>query len=76
MVISMVTWQVVALCPWSAHGLLMAAVPSGEGRSPHRVARYTSNAGYGMAPCDSGSWTNFAVLASVSRWEHSYQGTL
>jgi hypothetical protein len=37
---------------------------------------YTSNGGYGMAPCDSGSWTKFAVLASVSRWEHWYQGTL
>ncbi|MBK5331201.1 MAG: hypothetical protein JJD93_04475 [Ilumatobacteraceae bacterium] len=37
---------------------------------------YTSNAGYGMTPCDSGSWTKLAVLASATRWEYSYQGTL
>lgn len=37
---------------------------------------YTSNAGYGMALCDSSSWTKFAALQSNSRIEHLYQGTL
>ena len=37
---------------------------------------YTNNAGYGMALCDSSSWTKFAALQSNSRIEHLYQGTL
>jgi hypothetical protein len=37
---------------------------------------YTSNAGYGMTLCSGGTWTKFAVIATRTRWEHSYQGTL
>ena len=37
---------------------------------------YTNNAGYGMALCDSSSWTKFAALQSNGRFEHLYQGTL
>ena len=37
---------------------------------------YTDNAGYGMALCDSSSWTKFVALQSNTRIEHLYQGTL
>ena len=37
---------------------------------------FGNNAGYGMALCDSSSWTKFATLQSDSRVEHLYQGTL
>lgn len=37
---------------------------------------YTDNAGYGLALCDSSSWTKYAALQSDTRIEHLYQGTL